>query len=749
MKRIIALLLAALLALPAFGAAAESKEDSYFFGENIYGILHTGERALEDGMDPAWVVRQMKDAADEQEYGEAFAALCENIAAYDGGDYRKISAALEKGNELRSVGYYNSSYNLDYRWNGYTPYDCPDVSDAMRSALKDSKAQYCFEAAWWRESEFQSVFGTSYANFKPSHPRPGYVCVVIRKGAQIAPETDWEGIGDGMQEPLFDTIDRLAWRLEDDGPVFTGNPNLASSFWVFDMKYPFYAYYGTDGEIKGYNCKVTLTAEAADTKKKIASISGSEQLPDRISSWSNGVARADVPDLTGISGYEDFVSSVHVALVKERSAAMANEKITAGNYKKKLNAFLVEQAEKTDDPWEKAIYQSEVRGADWDSGTVTFSLRSFDPDLSEMPEYMRGENPGSWLDEALSHFSGRRLDLSLKVVTGVFTHTSLTAVRKAVSAAAAKAREAFEGRDMLTAFRDRFFRVPGSGGTLTADQLLDPDDGFRDWAYDVADMMPGFVPTSAVASLFAAQKGQNLITADGPAALALECVGADPAQLLSDTAKSALDSMAFSPRSQRYDGDTEDFFLRVLADKALEARKNARYSLTLPVDPGEGSFSFYPSEYRSYLSAFRYGDALEQFQESAALLPDIAAQPFPKSGRLSGGTTGTQVNLKISERSQPTYVQIRRESDDRIAATAFVHPGSQVTVRVPSALCRIYYCSGPYWYGEEIMFGDAGSYNKSEPVQIEGSDYIHTFRLEIVDDGNTTTYRADPSEFRK
>ena len=61
MKRTLSLILSLALALSACWAVAEEeRENSYFFGENVYGILNTGERALANGMDPKWVLEEVE-----------------------------------------------------------------------------------------------------------------------------------------------------------------------------------------------------------------------------------------------------------------------------------------------------------------------------------------------------------------------------------------------------------------------------------------------------------------------------------------------------------------------------------------------------------------------------------------------------------------------------------------------------------------------------------------------------------------
>ena len=198
----------------------------------------------------------------------------------------------------------------------------------------------------------------------------------------------------------------------------------------------------------------------------------------------------------------------------------------------------------------------------------------------------------------------------------------------------------------------------------------------------------------ALAALFYAQKSQKLITEDGPKALALECVGADPAALLSAASQAALDELAFAPAASRYDGDPEDLLLKTLAEKALGGKDQFSEAFTIPINLGQNVYDDLPARFMEYLKAFSYSDALDDLRSSAEKLPETAAKPIPRNGRMSGNG------------------------------------------------------SGPYWYGEEDMFMDLGTYRKSEPFQAR-SNHIITYTMGIVKDGNTASYQADPSEFRQ
>ena len=76
----------------------------------------------------------------------------------------------------------------------------------------------------------------------------------------------------------------------------TGNPQLASAFWVFDISWPFYAYYGTDGEVKGYSCRLTLSLMNAEDHKTAEKYTYTNVLEDTIYDWHDGIAEADIPE---------------------------------------------------------------------------------------------------------------------------------------------------------------------------------------------------------------------------------------------------------------------------------------------------------------------------------------------------------------------------------------------------------------------------------------------------------------------
>ena len=77
-----------------------------------------------------------------------------------------------------------------------------------------------------------------------------------------------------------------------------------------------------------------------------------------------------------------------------------------------------------------------------------------------------------------------------------------------------------------------------------------------------------------------------------------------------------------------------------------------------------------------------------------------------------------------------------------------LHPKKSVTLHVPQGHYEIAWCSGPYWYGTETLFGSLGQYNKSETVEILSQKYQHTYTLITTQQEGVSVYSANPSDFR-
>ena len=301
---------------------------------------------------------------------------------------------------------------------------------------------------------------------------------------------------------------------------------------------------------------------------------------------------------------------------------------------------------------------------------------------------------------------------------------------------------------MTAALKDALFHLPYEGQLKEASQLKNPTEDFKAW-YARTGVLPGYdVPVEAAAAAFALRTVQNVNLQGGPHAVTLNCVGSSLSDIVSDSISAVVDKQAYLPASKRASlSDPGEELLTVLLDDTVAAVKKAKTKSSVSVDLDDLAQGALPVEYRSLFSDFRWEEQVDKLSDTLAILPEEAAKTFPKHGIISGGKKGTTVTFRPDGQVWPTYLIMRNTSTNKIAVTGMIYPKKNLTVRVPKGFYEIVWCSGPYWYGTEALFGSLGTYSRSEATEILGSNMRHTITLISTKQDGIPVYPADPSDF--
>ncbi len=742
------------LPAPAEGAGLmlEAYLDDGFV--TIPGLFLAADAALADGKTGSHILEDMEALAEMNDATDLLHIAMDNIASVGGEEYQRIVELKNSDYGLRDLSFYEDNVQEYDSSLEFGIYGFPDASEELTDLVKQYRkkaAHYCMQPFFWSESDIKAVFGKKFSQFKPASPRPGFACVIVPDKAECYPETSWD---DGDNYEFLDTLNAamnaMRITLEDDSPAFTGNPQLASVFLVFDIQYPFYAKYGTEGDVRGFNCTLTLTVQDASTHKSIAKFSASEKLGNTIYSWSDGISHADVPDIySSNTFYKTFLPKVRLALQKERSAAASSRPVTVLNAGERVGALLLQVSEDLTDAWQKAICESGAGETAVDGDNVVCRLRGYDPGLDALGKYAKAEDKWAWFFSALENAAAYDLEVTLPLENGSLGSKAKTALKKAVKKAAASAEEAFGGDDFTDALKDILFPSPTAGKVKSADGFSEMTAAFRTWYSDYGSR-PG-LPEEAAAAAFYVQKSQTVSVGKGPHAISVACTGTSPEKLIENSLQAAMDRYAFLPSSERpFFGQEEDILSEEMLSAAISLAKKTGTKTTLTLDLDLITPYSLPDSYWEFFgdSDSVWYDTLDSLESLVEDLPEEAAVTTPKAGIVSGGKSGTEVRFKISSDAYPTYIIMRNTSTGKIAVSAFAYPKKTTTVHVPKGYYEIVWCSGPYWYGEDVLFGSLGTYNKSEEVEIKSDDYYHTFTLVGTDGGDITIYRADPDDLK-
>lgn len=389
-----------------------------------------------------------------------------------------------------------------------------------------------------------------------------------------------------------------------------------------------------------------------------------------------------------------------------------------------LQALLEDLSRQTADPWTQAILSEGAADVRLAGGVLSFSLRSFKPDLRDVDTAA-----ADFRARLRARLSAHDLPCALKVSGDAETLTVSSAetkkLMKTVAKAAAAAKKAFGGKAMLAVML----------------QLL-------------AEGAQAAAPDERYAPLFAAQTGAKLATAGGPHALVLSAMFADVDAFLAEGYNAARRQLAETGGAKALTaGEIARSFTQALTAQASALRKKAQnpYAFTVDIDalladPPCLRDEAYGELLAAYAQAFE--TRLAWLTTAAANMPDAPARAMPANGRLSGSVKGTKIVCKNRTEGYVCYLQFRNAETDANVVTAFVANGKNITVRIPEGVYDILLAVGDLWYGELDLFGDEGEYLRMEELKILGDEYFYTLTLNTAEYERMNAQEVDRSAFR-
>jgi hypothetical protein len=392
-----------------------------------------------------------------------------------------------------------------------------------------------------------------------------------------------------------------------------------------------------------------------------------------------------------------------------------------------LDQLLSDEAENVSDPWTRAILDSGAKDATYQDGSLKFNLCAYNPGLDTLGDYKTDK--AAFLAGLWKNTDAYDLKCTLPATNeGGFaaSDADIKALVKTVSKAAAKSKKAFDDKRMRVAL---------------SEYLLNSETAFA-----LCD-----ASVEQAASLFAAQFKQTLNVSDGPHALKLSTTGANGEALLQKASQAVYQRLARQEGASMLSEDEIDRIFReelAVQTASINKKKGDTIAFTLDIDMLDNDGG---EEYSDFVSAYvdAYDAQFYALTDKIYTLPEYPAQDFPKSGRIDGSKSGTKVTFKAPKDGCARYIQMRTVDTEETAVTAFIQPGQSATVRVPKGMYYILLAMGEIWYGEENLFGDDGTYSRTEDLEIKGSNYYHTITLGGIEDGNMSSYGADPSDFEE
>ncbi|MCR5567508.1 MAG: hypothetical protein K6F61_11705 [Clostridiales bacterium] len=741
----LALVLALLLSCAAFAEESVQEENSglletFMAYDTIPSLFEAAEDALREGIDPAAVLDALYEAADQKDMYPYFTYALENYVSMGGKGYNALMDVLSSEESTRHELNYDWSSDRSYISSiSFDAYSTRQASEAFKSMVNDSGAQYCAPACLLKEKDFKTLYNTDFSKFVPSRPRAGYMCIVVKKDAHSWPNKTWSDSDedDDFLEQFSAVISAVCDSCGDSAPVITGNPNLASDFLIYDVSFSANRNYIINNvtRVRGYNTVFSVTLKDASTKKDLASYKETVKIKLNAGmyfKWDNGIMKVtDTPDFSNNSSMKSFGKAIASEVRKQENLASATRPLTERNAKAVLAGILETQA-KDADAWEYAIYTGGAENISLNGSEVSFSLRSFDPKLKDLGSYRKAKSTSGWIAGAAKNIGAHDLNLTLKISDGKPTAQSLAQIKNAVRKAAGTAKKAYSSSDMVTALKDYLFPAPLEGKVSKYTQLPEPSDSFKELFSD-RFRENEYLTAELFSIICYGQKNLTVDTRNGPHNLGLTLTGiADPDKTVASAADTVVENMAALPVGERTAlEDPEHALLETIAKTAFSAKEKH----TMSIDADELGISSMPDSYMNYLARYDIRSVLESMTGKIEVLPETAAVKMPGSKLLSGGKSGQPLTVKLPAGGKPTYIQVRNEDSRAVVATLFIHPGKSVSLKVPVGEYYLVYCSGTVWHGEKYFFNEPDAISVSESFEMK-HNHTMSITLELVSDGN-------------
>ncbi len=381
------------------------------------------------------------------------------------------------------------------------------------------------------------------------------------------------------------------------------------------------------------------------------------------------------------------------------------------------SALLEEQAAKQTDPWVLAILHSGAKNASLQDGSLTFTLRSYAPDLKSLGSYSRSSDQAAWRKSMLTGLTDWNLGISVPVdAGGTPGKRAATLLLKAVKQAARNAKAVFNKQDVIKALTDLLWCSPTNEKKVTGAHLLSVTDEFSAFIESHKDVFPCESPVEWAPAFFSL-KNWEIKAINGPEELSLSWQGIPCDTLVNRAYDEAALELAGTPASERLSRENLPILWRSsLANAAvsLAGGKSEVWKTTFKLD--DLISGTLPTGYLSFFDSYKPKEALKKLTASYDQLPAEACETFPKTGVNTSAKRGRSVTVRVDKTGRNTYVQFSDADTGVIRGDAFIAPGKNVNIKIPEGSYIVRFASGSTWYGMNSLFGPMGEYTVSDPI---------------------------------
>ena len=430
-------------------------------------------------------------------------------------------------------------------------------------------------------------------------------------------------------------------------------------------------------------------------------------------------------------------------------AALALEEADIDAAQTLMEAKLAALLDQAQEPWQKAMLaDARIDTVKPGKQSVTFTLSWPAMKNALTRAYKDGEDAAAYLAAALGSDARLTAQVNLAVVwkEGAASarwsqNNSPEKFLRKMETAAARAKRSYETAAFLKGLRA--WCLPESAPAHKKQPARFPQK--RTAAFTAYRAEAEHSPELWAAWLYTV-KNARLDMAGGPAEAKLTFTAAPPEALMADALAAALEGLQSAdgaPNLSR--GELARRLLAAAQARCLDYRHQKALGEPCALALDLTALSNRPVAAAQWLAAYdaAWAQALDALAAAAAQMPPHSPVPEPETACLAGGASGTLVTL-VNEGATGVYV--KAEAQAHPAALCYLRSGGRLTLALPRGDYVLKIASGPQWYGETWLFGEAGTYLWGR-LEVDSGAYAHTLTLFPQTPGDWMVYTLPFSQF--
>ncbi len=384
---------------------------------------------------------------------------------------------------------------------------------------------------------------------------------------------------------------------------------------------------------------------------------------------------------------------------------------------------------------------------------VTFKIKSFTADISNIRK-LKKYPYGLW-EDALKNVDSFDTEIKTSLIINAddksvsFKSKDAFDVYKKVLQITNNSKKNYTNRNAINALKEITIPSP-TGVNIKRIQHFNIDYYSDNYIEYLAKNQ--FDKPELVSSALLGIKANKYNFDQGPENVLLEITTTDYDAALADAIVKTKDELLYMGSTQNLnDDELAELIIKNLSNSVIyqRLRTNAKIVNTININMFNltDENASWKTDFKNVLLTplmEKVNNSVAELKTYIATLPSYPRVDMPPTGSYNGKRPlYVECNFIKAKKDKANYAIIMLDSTGSITDRGFIQGrNSKCTLYVPEGEYTLIAAYGDIWYGNKYLFGDKGTYIKTEAVNVLGKPHRYTFELNAQQDANTLAFEV-------